>query len=353
MPMRYKRVAEAFDDVARARLCESSGSEHSPENSMDLSDLVKSFLEREEEENCEVDEESEPKQSDQSEGHCDDDSELTETLRGLLGCGDDAVKRIYCYETEKSVRGLCKSKWDRTGRIPSGSFEYIDLNISETRYIIEISLVTQFQIARATKYYTSLLENFPPIFVGKVDELKQVARLMCREIRRLHEARVDMHVPPWRRFAYMQKMWFGSYKRTTNEVPEKRSLVFDEVLAGKRSVGFVPVPVPEASESFQRVHWEVFAADCNFLFLVFLLFSQNINRKYSTMDFRGDGVERYMHLEVVKTSRNMEPNAFVAGEARRRLYNSAIMVEVESWPRRTSLGAEEVVMEDSRVSEKE
>ncbi|GFY90644.1 hypothetical protein Acr_07g0008410 [Actinidia rufa] len=102
MPMRYKRVAEAFDDVARARLCESSGSEHSPENSMDLSDLVKSFLEREEEENCEVDEESEPKQSDQSEGHCDDDSELTETLRGLLGCGDDAVKRNIFYETEKA-----------------------------------------------------------------------------------------------------------------------------------------------------------------------------------------------------------------------------------------------------------
>ncbi|GFZ06355.1 hypothetical protein Acr_18g0005250 [Actinidia rufa] len=251
MPMRYKRVAEAFDDVARARLCESSGSEHSPENSMDLSDLVKSFLEREEEENCEVDEESEPKQSDQSEGHCDDDSELTETLRGLLGCGDDAVKRNIFYERRKKAcvvsgdgseagikrrlmarlrergfdAGLCKSKWDRTGRIPSGSFEYIDLNISETRYIIEISLVTQFQIARATKYYTSLLENFPPIFVGKVDELKQVARLMCREIRSSMK-RVDMHVPPWRRFAYMQKMWFGSYKRTINEVPEKRSLGF-------------------------------------------------------------------------------------------------------------------------------
>lgn len=35
--VRFKRVAEAFDGVARARLCESSGSEHSPENySLDL-----------------------------------------------------------------------------------------------------------------------------------------------------------------------------------------------------------------------------------------------------------------------------------------------------------------------------
>ena len=64
--------------------------------------MVKSFLEREEEENCGVDEESEPKRSDPSEGNCDDDSELRETLRGLLGCGDDAVKRNICYETEKA-----------------------------------------------------------------------------------------------------------------------------------------------------------------------------------------------------------------------------------------------------------
>ncbi|GFZ10647.1 DUF506 family protein [Actinidia rufa] len=265
-PVRYKRVAEAFDDVARARLCDSRGSEHSPENSMDLSNLVKSFLERESGESCEVDEENESKRSDQSDGNCDDDSELRETLRGLLGCGDDQVKRNICYETEKACgvngdgseagfkrrlmarlrekgfdAGLYKSKWDRTGRIPSGSYEYIHINISETRYIIEISLATHFQIARATKYYTSLLENFPPIFVGKVDELKQIARLMCREIRSSMK-RVDLHVPPWRRFAYMQKMWFGSYKQTINEVPEKRGLGFDEGLTGKRWVGFVPMP---------------------------------------------------------------------------------------------------------------
>lgn len=40
--MRFSRVAAAFDEMARVRLCESSGSEHSPE----LSDLVNSFIER-------------------------------------------------------------------------------------------------------------------------------------------------------------------------------------------------------------------------------------------------------------------------------------------------------------------
>ncbi|GAU14681.1 hypothetical protein TSUD_203300 [Trifolium subterraneum] len=50
--VRFERLAAAFEsnevarEVARVRLCESSGSEHSPENSADLSDLVKSFMEK-------------------------------------------------------------------------------------------------------------------------------------------------------------------------------------------------------------------------------------------------------------------------------------------------------------------
>lgn len=49
-PTRFNRVAAAFDEVARiARLCQSSGSEHSvgEESPIDLSDLVASFMERE------------------------------------------------------------------------------------------------------------------------------------------------------------------------------------------------------------------------------------------------------------------------------------------------------------------
>ncbi|KAM3268224.1 hypothetical protein P3S67_031165 [Capsicum chacoense] len=44
--MRFKRVAEAFDEVAKARFCTSSGSEHSSiESITDLYDLVNSFIE--------------------------------------------------------------------------------------------------------------------------------------------------------------------------------------------------------------------------------------------------------------------------------------------------------------------
>ena len=47
IPGKFERVAAAFDaDVARVKLCESSGSEHSAESWTDLSDLVKSFMEK-------------------------------------------------------------------------------------------------------------------------------------------------------------------------------------------------------------------------------------------------------------------------------------------------------------------
>lgn len=53
IPVRFQRVAAAFAfdaDMARVRLCESSGSEHSPESTStdDLSVLVKSFMEKNE-----------------------------------------------------------------------------------------------------------------------------------------------------------------------------------------------------------------------------------------------------------------------------------------------------------------
>ncbi|KAL2520114.1 Uncharacterized protein Fot_24037 [Forsythia ovata] len=31
--------------------------------------------------------------------------------------------------------------------------------------------------------------------------------------------RVEIHVPPWHRLAYLHAKWFGSYKRTINEIP--------------------------------------------------------------------------------------------------------------------------------------
>ncbi|GFQ08777.1 hypothetical protein PHJA_003021700, partial [Phtheirospermum japonicum] len=133
--------------------------------------------------------------------------------------------------------GLCKSKWEKNGRNPSGNFEYIDVNAGDnSRYIVEVNLAGEFTIARPTDCYTLLLGNFPAIFVGKPEELKQVIRLMSKAIRKSLK-NVELTVPPWRRLGYMQARWFGSYKRTINETPTGKA---SENLTGNRFVGFAP-----------------------------------------------------------------------------------------------------------------
>ncbi|XP_019418757.1 PREDICTED: uncharacterized protein LOC109329526 [Lupinus angustifolius] len=275
VPVRFNRVAAAFDaDVARVRLCESSGSEHSPESSTDLSDLVKSFMEKNNEEG--------EKKSHHNEDHkkgCDDDDEEVETdsekkemLEGLFAGSDDDEgerkvkenirrevevacgivgdfsmpgfkRRLMTQLREKGFdAGLCKSKWEKNERITAGDYEYIDVNLSGKRYIVEVSLAAEFTIARATNQYTSLLDVFPLIFVGKVEELKSVVRVMCTEIKGSMK-RKDLHIPPWRRNGYMQAKWFSSYKRTTNAVATKTSHLSPQSLFPTRSIGFETRPV--------------------------------------------------------------------------------------------------------------
>jgi uncharacterized protein (TIGR01615 family) len=107
--------------------------------------------------------------------------------------------------------GLCKTKWEKKGKLIAGDYEYIDVNFSGKRYIVEVSLATEFEIARPTNQYSILLNIFPIIFVGKMEELKRIVRLMCYAIKGSMK-KMDLHIPPWRRNLYMQTKWFSSYK---------------------------------------------------------------------------------------------------------------------------------------------
>ncbi|XP_047164187.1 uncharacterized protein LOC124833693 [Vigna umbellata] len=259
VPVSFERVAAAFEaDVARVRPCQSGETEYSSEDLTDLSDLVKSFIEKEGEEEDAVG------------VGCDDsdedlewfDSEKREILQTIFSDdGDDDFKRILrreidlalnlVVENEKSApqfkpqlmsslrergfdAGLCKCKWKRNRRFPGGDYEYIDVNFAGNRYIVEISLVAEFEIAHPINHYSSLLEIFPQIFVGKLEELKQVVRLMCNAIKRSMKS-IDMYIPPWRRIEYMQAKWFSSYRRITDEVATKRT---SSSLSSSRSIGF-------------------------------------------------------------------------------------------------------------------
>ncbi|XP_077239979.1 uncharacterized protein LOC143880888 [Tasmannia lanceolata] len=266
IPVRFKRVTAPFDQMARARLCESSGSDHSAGNSPELGDLVDLFME-EGEEDYEEKKEIEGRRAELEDEFVDSDTKgMLESLLGVVP-DDDFFRRRISDETEMAClsigtergegfkrrlmiqlrergldAGLCKSRWVKSGRFPAGDYEYIDVIVKGgARYIVEIGLAGEFEIARPTSHYLSLLNFFPAVFVGKSDALKQVVRLMCSGAKESMKSR-GMHLPPWRRNGYMQGKWFGSYKRTTNLVPSNRVSDSGGIVAGKRSIGFARVP---------------------------------------------------------------------------------------------------------------
>ncbi|KAI4295987.1 hypothetical protein L6164_035980 [Bauhinia variegata] len=276
IPLMFERLAAAFDaDVSRVKLCKSSGSEHSPESLTDLSDLVKSFMEKndsgeqgEEARAIKNDDKDEMGEEEIENDQCSD-YDKKEILQSLFAgdeeddeedrngkekikrevehaCGHvgdksspEFKRRFMTRLREKGFdAGLCKSRWEKNGRFPAGDYEYIDVNFAGKRYIIEVSLAGEFEIARPSAGYSSLLDVFPLIFVGKKEELKQVVRLMCTAIKASMKS-MDLHVPPWRRNRYVQAKWFSSYRRTTNEVStRKASPLSAQHFSAIRSVGF-------------------------------------------------------------------------------------------------------------------
>ncbi|XVF87820.1 hypothetical protein PTKIN_Ptkin18bG0151500 [Pterospermum kingtungense] len=281
MSRRVNRIAVAFNEAARApmRLCQSSGSEHSPEDSADLSDLVNSFFETD----CDIqsdegkvhqeeEEAEEEEEEDDSGGHWSE-SDAKHKLQSLLSNANDGslaleevVKQKIRKETEHACQlingdrlsdgfkrrlmshlrdkgfdaGLCKSQWQKMGHYIGGSHEYVDVKINGIRYIVEVNLAGEFEMARPTTSYASLLEVIPPIYVGKTKELKQIVKLMCKAMRESMKSR-EMHTPPWRRTGYMQSKWFARYRRTINGIPVRNASQFD-ASATAPPMGFEAIP---------------------------------------------------------------------------------------------------------------
>ncbi|XP_021720147.1 uncharacterized protein LOC110687811 [Chenopodium quinoa] len=140
--------------------------------------------------------------------------------------------------------GICKTKWDSSagGTLTAGNYEFIDVirPNSTVRYIIDAEFSGEFEIARETENYRILRTSLPRVFVGKVEDLKKIIRLLCDEARRSMKIN-GLTLPPWRRNRYMQIKWLGAYRRTTNYLPSSTADSTAEAskFAVKcRSVGF-------------------------------------------------------------------------------------------------------------------
>ncbi|KDP21383.1 hypothetical protein JCGZ_21854 [Jatropha curcas] len=113
---------------------------------------------------------------------------------------------------------ICKSRWEKAPTHPAGEYEFIDVIISDERLLIDIDFRSEFEIARSTKAYKSLLQTLPHIFVGKPDRLQKIISVVSDAAKQSLKKK-DMHIPPWRKAEYVKAKWLSPYTRAK---PEKK-----------------------------------------------------------------------------------------------------------------------------------
>lgn len=129
---------------------------------------------------------------------------------------------------------LCKSRWEKSSSYPAGEYKYVDVIIDGERLLIDIDFKPNFEIARATKTYKSILQTLPCIFVGKVDRLQKIIILVCEGAKKSLKKK-GLHVPPWRRAEYVKSKWISPYVRGPDAEEDKQEPV--DVLT--KSVGSI------------------------------------------------------------------------------------------------------------------
>ncbi|PON58407.1 hypothetical protein PanWU01x14_166190 [Parasponia andersonii] len=117
---------------------------------------------------------------------------------------------------------VCKSKWRSSlDHIPSGDHMFVDVVESssskrgEVRVIIEVNLRAEFEMARASEEYNGLVQRLPEVFVGKVERLHSVIKIMCSAAKKCMKEK-KMHLAPWRKYQYMQAKWLAACERDTS-----------------------------------------------------------------------------------------------------------------------------------------
>ncbi|XP_009391132.2 uncharacterized protein LOC103977363 [Musa acuminata AAA Group] len=236
MARKYKRATAPLDETARARLWqEVSGCvsvESTTSDTAELADLIDSFYNEEE-----IDERKGKYGMGSEKGgyltRRSLDSVLAESeadmgahrirvaaergVSAVSPAGDGFKRRVIGWLRDKGFdAGLCKSSWERAERIQAGTHDYIDVidRGGGTRYILEIDLAAEFEIARPTQDYTALLRALPSVFVGRPGALESIVSLMCVAMEESIRSS-GMHLPPWRRKEYVRAKWFSSYGRNS------------------------------------------------------------------------------------------------------------------------------------------
>ncbi|XP_051128748.1 uncharacterized protein LOC127249793 [Andrographis paniculata] len=141
------------------------------------------------------------------------------------GCRNCLMAEICCRLQNAGLNGaICKSKWRSSPDIPSGEHTFVDVVDSsnpkkgQVRVIIELNFRAEFEMARANNEYNKLINRLPETFVGKIERLLSLIKILCGAAKKCMKE-TKMHMGPWRKQRYMQAKWLRTRERMAASQP--------------------------------------------------------------------------------------------------------------------------------------
>ncbi|KAM7492240.1 hypothetical protein LguiA_035161 [Lonicera macranthoides] len=119
--------------------------------------------------------------------------------------------------------GICKSKWKSSKDTLSGEHTYLEVvdnsnsnsKKGEMRVVIELNFRGEFEMARASEEYNQLINKLPEVYVGKIERLQALIKLLCSASKKCAKDR-KIHMAPWRKQKYMQAKWIGTREQKSS-----------------------------------------------------------------------------------------------------------------------------------------
>ncbi|CAI9787929.1 unnamed protein product [Fraxinus pennsylvanica] len=141
------------------------------------------------------------------------------------GCRNCLMKEV-CRRLQNAGfdSAICKSKWRSSPDIPSGEHTFLDVRDKsssrkgEITVIIELNFRAEFEMARANEEYNKLIRKLPEIFVGKIERLLALLKILCSAGKKSMKEK-KMHMAPWRKHRYMEAKWLRICERLTSTAP--------------------------------------------------------------------------------------------------------------------------------------
>ncbi|KZV37154.1 hypothetical protein F511_15074 [Dorcoceras hygrometricum] len=152
---------------------------------------------------------------------------------------------------------ICRSKWRSSPDIPSGEHTFLDVidtsnpKKGEVRVIIELNFRAEFELARANPEYDKLVKALPEIFIGKIERLLALLKILCTAAKRCMKAR-KQHMGPWRKHRYMQAKWLKTCGRFAAAQPLCPEYGYTVVRTARPRVSLLTVGLKESFADIYR-----------------------------------------------------------------------------------------------------